>query len=107
MTEYNNDSIDSFFEEPILWQFSPSRYCKFTKEHIFSSIVAAAVLLVGLILALTGVIVWLGLLLFGGAAAVTFLIICLRLPWQARPIYAVTETKIIIYPMHFADFANI
>lgn len=104
--EQNNSSIDLFLEEPILWQFSPKRYCKFTVEHIFSGIISAACLLVGFILALSGVIVWLGLLLFGGAAAVTFIITYLVLPRRSRPMYVITETKIINYPL-MTDVANI
>lgn len=102
----NNYSIDSSFEEPILWQFSPKRYCKITKEHIFASIGPLACLLLGFIMALSGVIVWLGLFLFGGTAAVTFLIIYFAIPRRGRPLYAITETKIIICPL-MVDIANI
>lgn len=105
--EQNNDSIDPFFEEPILWQFSPSRYCKFTSEHIYSSIVPACLLVVGFILALTGVIMWTGLLLFGGVAAISCIITYLQLPRRARPMYAITETKIFINPFLMADFTDI
>lgn len=104
--EQDISSLNPFFEEPLLWQFSPIRYCKFTKEHIFSSIGPVACLLVGFILALSGVIVWLGLLLFGGTAAVTFLIIYFAVPRRARPMYAITETKIIVYPL-MVDIADI
>ena len=105
--EQNDELASPSFEEPILWQYSPSKYTKFTRVHIYASIGPLACLLTGLILALTGVIVWIGLLLFGGVAAVTFLIICLALPRKGKPIYAITETKIGVDPFTYIDFANI
>lgn len=96
------------FNEQVLWQFSPSKSRMFFYQLKYACIGPAACLLAGFILALTDVILWIGLLLFGGAAFITFFIICLSLSRQGRTIYTITETKIIIYPlMCSADFTNI
>ena len=106
--EPNYELEDTLFEEPILWKYSPTKYRKLSNELLYASIVPAACLLAGVILALTDIILWIGLLMFGGTAVITFLIILFKIPKQARPVYAITETKIIIYPfMPIADFANI
>lgn len=108
--EQISDLID-FFEEPTLWQYSPSKSRMFFYQLKYASIVPVIGLLAGLILALTGIILWIGLILFGGTAVITFVITCLALSRQrGRIIYTITETKIIIaYPSQCltSDFANI
>ena len=73
--EPNYELEDTLFEEPILWKYSPTKYRKLSNELLYASIVPAACLLAGVILALTDIILWIGLLMFGGTAVITFLII--------------------------------
>ena len=106
--ETNNELADPFFEEPVLWQYSPSKHRVFVHSLKYACIGPAICLLTGLILALTNVILWTGLLLFGGVALISFIIICLALSRQGVPVYTITESKISIYPfMLVAGFANI
>ena len=99
------------FEEPILWQFSPSKFRTVLFSLKYASIGPAACLLTGIILALTGVTQWLGsLILFGGVAVLTCVIACFALSRQERTVYTVTENQIIVdYPAIscVADFADI
>lgn len=107
----NDDFFDYAFDEPILWQFSPSKFRSVCYSLKYASVGPALCVLTGLILTLTGVTQWLGsLILFGGVALVTFAIACIALSRQPRLVYTVTETKIIVqYPaiICVADFADI
>ena len=59
--EPNYELEDTLFEEPILWKYSPTKYRKLSNELLYASIVPAACLLAGVILALTDIILWIGL----------------------------------------------
>lgn len=101
-------------EEPILWQFSPSRFRTFCHSLKYASICPAAWLLLGLILALTGNIFWKGFfILFGGTAAVTYLVFAITMSRLERMEYIITETNIrihypaIICTATYADITDI
>lgn len=103
--------MPDFFDEPILWQYSLSRSRMFLYQLKYASMGPIICLLAGLIMALTGVILWIGLILFGGVAVLSFVIICLALSSQrGRIVYTITETEIMIdYPAKslVTDFSNI
>lgn len=109
--EQDNELPDYFFEESILWQYSPSKIRMVFYQLIYAIIGPLAFFLAAVIMALTDVIVWTGLILFGGMVVITVIIICLALFRQrGRIIYAITETQIIIdYPFRSigSDFSNI
>lgn len=109
--EQNSELIDSFFDEPILWRFSSSKSRLFFYQLKYASIGPMACLLAGFIMAMAGLIVWMGLILFGGVAVLSFIIICLALSRQGGSIvYTISETEIAIdYPWKslISDFANI
>lgn len=109
--EQDNGLKVSFFEPPILWQFSPSKSRMFFTQLKYAGIGPVVCLLVGFILALTGVILWIGLILFGGVAVLSFVVICLALFRQkGRVVYTITKTEIMVdYPAQvlICDFKNI
>ena len=109
--DQNNDLLDYFFEDPILWQFSPSKLRTLLYSLKYAGIIPAAYILAGLILALVGVVPWIVFsILFGGVTVITLFISILAVVLQKRIKYTITETKIIIdYPKMscISDFTNI
>lgn len=109
--EENNELMDFPFEETILWEYSPSKLRTFFHSLKYACLGLVPFLLAGVIMALTGVILWKGFfLLFGGASLFAFLICCIALSKQVRWIYTITENEIIIdYPATIcvAEFSNI
>lgn len=102
---------NNLFEEPILWQFSPSKFRTCCHALKYASVFPMAFLLSGFIMALTDIIPWnVFFILFGGVTVLTFFIVGIALARQGRTIYTITETKIIVgYPAinYVSDFTNI
>ena len=118
--ESDGENADLTFEEsmpesdktePVLWQFSPGKFRTLCHALKYMSIEIVVFLLLGFILALADMLSWKGFfILFGGAAAITYLIGGIALLRQERTVYTVTETKVMIsYPAMncVSDFANI
>ncbi|MDE6580054.1 MAG: hypothetical protein K2K41_05935, partial [Ruminiclostridium sp.] len=72
--EQNNELSNSLYEEPTLWQYSPSKSRIFFYQLKYVSIGPVICLLTGIILALTNIIQWIGLILFGGTAVISLVI---------------------------------
>ena len=98
-------------EEPALWEFSPGRLPYLCHSLKYMSIGPAAWLLLGLVMALTGNILWKGFfILFGGCAAFVLLLGTIIVLRQERMRYVITQTRIrILYPAMICDcdFADI
>lgn len=102
---------EPYSAEPALWEFSPSKWRTLCHSFKYMCIAPAVFLLLGLILTLTGNLLWLGyFILFGGSAAFALLIGTIVILRQERMQYVITQTKIrIFYPALIceADFTNI
>lgn len=98
-------------ETPALWEYSPSKFYSICHTLQYASIGVVILLLFGLIMALTGNILWQGyFILFGGTAVLTELICVIALLKQERIDYVITATYIhISYPERFctASFSEI